>query len=123
MEVTIKKLDKENLDKFIALIQVFEDVFEMKSLIVPNEKYLHELLNNNSFYVFAAILNDTVIGGLTAYKLQQYYSEKPLVYIYDLAVKTEFQRQGIGKKLMSDIINYCKKNGAEEVFVQADAED
>ena len=64
-----------------------------------------------------------MIGGLTAYTLQQYYSTSPLVYLYDLAVASEFQRQGIGKALISSLLNYCKSMGIEEVFVQADETD
>lgn len=69
------------------------------------------------------MLEGKVIGGSTSYTLHQYYSKLPLVYIYDLAVKTKFQRQGIGKMLISGITNYCREIGIEEVFVQADEED
>jgi ribosomal protein S18 acetylase RimI-like enzyme len=70
-----------------------------------------------------ALLEEKVVGGLTAYTLQQYYSERPLVYIYDLAVLSHYQRQGIGKLLMEEITAFCKGIGMEEVFVQADQVD
>jgi aminoglycoside 3-N-acetyltransferase I len=123
MSIEIKKLGKQDIDKFIELIRVFEDVFEMKNFKMPDKNYLQQLLEKNSFFVFVALSDDKVIAGLTSYTLQQYYSTSPLVYLYDLAVKTEFQRQGIGKMLMSAITNYCKEIGVEEVFVQADEED
>lgn len=123
MSITIKKLDNKDIDKFKELIRVFEDVFEMESFQLPDDHYLQQLLENESFFVFVALLDDKVVGGLTSYTLQQYYSTLPLVYIYDLAVKTEFQRQGIGKMLISSITNYCKGIDIEEVFVQADEED
>jgi len=63
------------------------------------------------------------VGGLTGYRLDPYYSEKPLAYIYDLAVKKERQRQGIGKKLIEEVTQYFANEGFEEVFVQADKED
>ena len=69
------------------------------------------------------MLEGRVAGGLTSYLLQQYYSQSPLVYIYDLAVKTELQRKGIGKMLISGIAEYCKERGVAEVFVQADEAD
>jgi ribosomal protein S18 acetylase RimI-like enzyme len=119
----IHKLQDNNIDKFIALIRLFEDVFEMKNFKMPDEDYLQQLLKNDDFIVFTAIVNDRVVGGVTAYTLQQYYSKSPLVYIYDLAVATEFQRQGIGAMLISGITNYCTEIGIEEVFVQANEED
>lgn len=119
----IEKLGENDLEKFIAAIRLFEDVFEMKNFSIPNDNHLQNLLNKPDFFVFVALLENKVIGGLTAYVLAQYYSEKPLAYIYDLAVDTQYQRQGVGKKLIAAMNKYCTKNGFEEVFVQADKVD
>jgi aminoglycoside 3-N-acetyltransferase I len=123
MSLEIRKLEKQDLDNFIALIGVFEDVFEMQNFIIPDEKHLQQLLQKDSFFVFVALSGKEVVGGLTAYTLEQYYSTQPLVYIFDLAVQTRYQRQGIGRKLMAAINEYCKNTGVEEVFVQADEID
>jgi aminoglycoside 3-N-acetyltransferase I len=123
MHVEIKKLGPQDLSAFQELIRLFEDVFEMKNFQLPPAHHLQTLLAKDSFLVFVALLNNQVVGGLTAYTLTQYYSEKPLAYIYDLAVQTDLQRQGIGKMLISSITNYCRQMGMEEVFVQADAVD
>jgi aminoglycoside 3-N-acetyltransferase I len=53
----------------------------------------------------------------------QHLTVKPLVYIFDLAVQTPLQRQGIGKKLIDAINKFCTEAGMEEVFVQADVID
>lgn len=121
--IEIKKLGAQDLDQFVALIRVFEDVFEMKDFVMPDRHYLQQLLAKDDFIVFIALSDAKVVGGLTSYTLQQYYSQLPLVYIYDLAVKREFQRRGIGKMLISGVTNYCKEMGVEEVFVQADEVD
>lgn len=123
MDITIKKLGKHDIDKFKELIRLFEDVFEMENFSLPAEYHLQNLLEKDSFFVFVALVKNQVVGGLTSYTLQQYYSESPLVYIYDLAVKAELQRQGIGSKLISAITKYCREAGVEEVFVQADEAD
>lgn len=123
MELEIKKLAHKDIDKFKELISVFEDVFEMQNFSMPNNEHLLKVLSDPDFFVFVAIHKDHVIAGLTAYTLHQYYSEKPLAYIYDLAVKKAHQRQGIGKKLIAAVYTYCKENGFEEVFVQADKEE
>lgn len=121
--ITIQRLSSERIMHFIELIRVFEDVFEMKNSVIPQENYLQQLLKNEDFHAFVALQDYRVIGGLTAYTLPAYYSKSPLVYIYDVAVKTEFQRKGIGKMLIQSINEYCKLIGVEEVFVQADLED
>ncbi|EOQ88778.1 acetyltransferase (GNAT) domain protein [Leptospira yanagawae serovar Saopaulo str. Sao Paulo = ATCC 700523] len=119
----IKKLSSADLSQFIELIGVFEDVFEMKPFPLPDSNYLQSLLDRDDFFVFVSILDGKVVAGLTAYLLRQYYSERPLVYIYDLAVKTHLQRKGIGKSLIASINRYYKEKGIEEVFVQADLAD
>jgi aminoglycoside 3-N-acetyltransferase I len=123
MNVEIKKSGKQDIRQFKELIEIFEDIFEMKNFKMPDENHLQQLLEKDSFFVFVALSDNKVVGGLTSYTLEQYYSKSPLVYIYDLAIKTEFQRQGIGKMLISSLTNYCKTIGIEEVFVQADQED
>ena len=122
-ELLFKKLGTNELDKFIDLIRVFEDVFEMEDFSMPDATHLLRILQKQSFLVFVAVLEDKVVGGLTTYILDQYYSEKPLAYIYDLAVKQEFQRRGIGGKLIEAINAYCREQGFEEVFVQSDRVD
>ncbi len=122
-DLKIVQLSGHDIDKFIELIKVFEEVFEMKNFSLPGIVHLQNHLSRNDFIVFTACLNGQIIGGLTSYVIDQYYSEKPLAYIYDLAVKTSYQRQGVGKKLISAITLHCTESGFEEVFVQADKVD
>ena len=119
MRIEIQKLGSYQIDEFIELIDVFEEVFEMKNFETPSIKHLEELLQKDDFFVFVAVSEGVIIGGLTAYSLTQYYSEAPLVYVYDIAVLKKHQRKGVGKKLMLGINDYCKEMGVEEVFVQA----
>ena len=113
----------QEFDHFYALIRLFEEVFEMKDFVMPPVDYLKKLLDRDDFFVFVAVSDGRVVGGLTSYILRQYYSTSPLVYIYDLAVAPEYQRKGIGKMLITEIQSYCKDIGVEEVFVQADVAD
>lgn len=122
-QTNIIRLNNGDLARFIELVRLFEEVFEMKNFSIPDSKHLQSLLNRSDFFVFAAISEDKIVGGLTAYVLTQYYSKKPLAYVYDLAVNVKFQRQGIGKKLISVTNEFFKEQGFEEVFVQADKAD
>ncbi len=119
----IEKLNAEHLTYFKNLIGLFADVFEMKELCLPTSEYLRDILAKKDFHVFVALKKDAVIGGLTAYTLNQYYSMKPLAYIYDLAISRPHQRKGVGKELIKTTTNYFQRQGYEEVFVQADKTD
>jgi aminoglycoside 3-N-acetyltransferase I len=95
----------------------------MQNFSILNQNHLQNLLNKPDFMVFVVLLENKVIGGLTAYVLTSYYVESSDVYILDLAIKTEFQRKGLGKKLMEMIIEHCKEQNMNEIFVQADEID
>lgn len=123
MNIECTRLVPGDTHRFIDLVNLFAEVFEMQSFTMPPKAYLRSLLLKPDFIVFVAMYNNKVIGGLTAYVLQQYYAERPLAYLYDLAVKRDFQRQGVGRKLVADLNRFCRAEGFQEVFVQADKVD
>lgn len=123
METVISVLSKNDLAALQELVQVFENVFEMENFQRPEDSHLQALLAKETFYAVTARIDDNVVGGLTIYVLDQYYSTKPLAYLYDLAVLEIYQRKGIGKKLVAFATDYFKQKGFAEVFVQADKVD
>lgn len=122
-EPEILKLEKDQLTEFIDLIELFERVFEMERFTIPPTKHLQSLLNSNAFHAFVARQNGVVVGGLTCYVLQQYYSVRPIAYLYDLAVDPGYQRQGMGSRLVEEAKLYYRKMGFQDLFVQAELED
>ncbi len=121
--IEIKLLEAYDLAHMKKLLQVFEVAFEHPHLMMANDQKLTELLNNDSFKAIVALQNHEVIGGLTLFLLDSYYSGKRMAYLYDLAVLPQFQRQGIGRALVGFGQTYCKQNQIEEMFVQAEMED
>lgn len=121
--IEILRLRPNELDKFQGLISVFEIAFEMKNFRRPGNLHLQKILAKDGFIAIVALQNNNVIGGLTIYMLDQYYSEKPLAYVYDVAVLPEYQRKGVGKKLIKFTNEFCKQMDFYEVFVQAEKED
>ncbi len=123
MDIELKKLSPQDIDDFSDLIRIFQIVFEMNNFEKPDEKHLQSLLNKPDFFTLVAKYDNKVLGGLTVYILHRYYSTKPIAYIYDMGVLADYQRKGIGKKLITFLTNYCQENGFEEAFVQAEADD
>ena len=123
MKTAFKILTASDLKDFTDLLNVFETTFEMKGFSKPEETHLLTLISRTDFKAVVAKKENIVVGGLTIYILDQYYSKKPLAYIYDLAILPDYQRQGIGKGLIEFLVRYCKENRFEEVFVQADKVD
>jgi aminoglycoside 3-N-acetyltransferase I len=118
----IKKLDIQEISEFQDLINIFKDVFD-NDRPMPNSIYLRKLLLNNDFMAFVVKVKNKVIGGLTIYVLHSYYAEKPIAYIYDVGITPSHQGQGLGKLLISEVCRYCKANGFEDAYVEAEADD
>jgi|SRR5690554_2689919 len=123
METEIQVLSPHALKELDELISIFETVFEMRNFKRPKKEHWQRLLQKDNFFAVVAKADHQIVGGLTVYILDQYYSEKPLAYIYDLAVLTAYQRKGIGRKLIGHTNQYCRQQGFEEAFVQADKID
>jgi len=119
----IKQLTKEDLSTFVSLINLFNLVFEEENPTIGSEANSQQLLDNNRFIAIVAFVEDKVVGGLTAYELPMYYSDSSEIFLYDLAVKAEYQRMGIGKRLLQSLKAHCIKHGIKEFFVMAHAED
>jgi len=119
----VKQLTAKDVNLFQELIHVFEDVFEMQNFSIPDDNHLQKLLDKPDFMAFAGLADNKVVGGLTAYILTSYFTAADDVYILDLAVKKEFQRMGLGKKLMETVINHCKSQNMNVLFVQTDEID
>ncbi len=119
----IKKLGRQDERLFVQLIALFHEVFETGEGSCAPQTYPGTLLAKREFVVFAAIDNGEVIGGLTAYELPAYYSEGAELYLYDIAVRSDCQGMGVGKKLLLAVQEYCRENKIKVMFVEANEED
>ena len=116
--ITIEALRPTDIRDFQKLIELYEDVFDMQHFTVPAADHLQIVLAKPGFRVIVARDGDQLIGGLTIYTLDPYYSTRPLAYIFGLAVAN-----GVGRQLMEFTIAYYRGQGYEEIFVQADRID
>ncbi len=122
-EIKIKVLSKDDLVSFRELITLFQEVFDHSDDDLPTNGYLTELLLKSDFVVLVAIYDQQIVGGLTAYEIRKYHKEATELFIYDIAVKREFQRKGIGKALLSKLKSLSSERGIDEMFVAAHADD
>lgn len=123
MNVEVFKLEPHDASSFRDLVGVFAEVFNMPPFEIPSPEYLERLLCNPSFFAHVVTVAGEVVGGVTCYVLNQYYSTSCYVYVFDLAVHPRYQRQGLGSRLMKAVADYSRTLSADEVFVQADDED
>jgi aminoglycoside 3-N-acetyltransferase I len=121
MEVRRLLLGERDLARrlFALMASVFE---ETASEELP-DAYIDRLLVRKDFWALVALDGDVVVGGLTAHTLMMTRSVSSEVFLYDLAVAAERQRQGIGRHLVTALCDGAAKEGIDVVFVPADDED
>jgi aminoglycoside 3-N-acetyltransferase I len=122
VEVRTRRLaagDREAARKMFAVMAaVFAEECEQLS-----DAYLDRLLNRADFWAIAAFLGDDVIGGVTAHTLPMTRTESSEVFVYDIAVREDQRRRGIGRRLMVALRNATADSGIQHVFVPADNDD
>lgn len=120
---TIRRLSADDValaDATFALIaDVFEDEYEPRDSVVG----LPALLADDRFWAFAALDGDEVVGGLTAHVVPMTRDATDELFIYDVAVRPDRQRQGVGRLLMTATIAAAAADGIDVVFVAADDDD
>ena len=97
-------------------------VFVEESAVL-SDGYLDRLLGREDFWAIAALAENDLIGGLTAHTLPMTRSESSEVFIYDIAVREDHQRQGVGRQLITALRGAASAAGIQDVFVPADNDD
>lgn len=124
-DILVRRLGHGDLtvarETFAMMVDVFEeDVVGRERL---SDDYLDRLLRQSSFWALAAFVGSEIVGGLTAHTLPMTRSASSELLIYDLAVRRENQRQGVGHRLIRELCDRAVAVGIRDVFVPADNED
>ncbi len=67
-----------------------------------------EFLRNPSNWIFAAVYNDVIIGFAYGYELNRLNNIGNMLYIHEVGVMEEHQKQGIGYRMMTELKEMCK---------------
>ena len=121
-DISYNKLGAGNIAELRSLLELYVKVFGDQHL-PEDTTYLNELINAEQTFFFVAQREGHILGGATAYVLPSIYGAYNELYIYDMAVETEYQHQGIGSELLTYIKTYAKGMRVQTIYVQADAED
>ncbi len=103
---------------FTLMVQVFEEGTGELS-----DGYIDGLLAREDFWAIAAFAGDDIVGGITAHTLPMTRTQSYEIFIYDLAVRSDHQRKGIGRQLVEELRAQAAAMGIRDMFVPADNED
>jgi aminoglycoside 3-N-acetyltransferase I len=118
-----KRLTPDDRDPARRLFALMAEVFAEGHEPLGDD-YLDRLLHREDFWAIAAFTDDDdLIGGLTAHTLPMTRAEASEIFLYDIAVRGDHQRKGVGRLLMMHLRQEAASIGVEDVFVPADDED
>jgi aminoglycoside 3-N-acetyltransferase I len=104
---------------FVMMGEAFED-FDRQPL---SDEYLTWLLDREDVWAYAAVIDGQPVGGVTAHELPMTRAETTELFVYDIAVRADSQRRGIGRALMQRLLDDGAAAGIAELWVPADNDD
>ncbi len=116
------RLKSGDRDLARALFTTIASVFDEESEPLSDD-YIDRLLVRQDFWAIAGFAGDNIIGGLTAYTLPLTKTESCELFIYDIAVRPEERRKGIGRQLVARLREIANASGIRELFVAVDNDD
>jgi aminoglycoside 3-N-acetyltransferase I len=122
MEMRLMRLTVGDRGLARALFTLMADVFA-EDRDELSDGYIDQLLGREDFWAIAAVAGDRLLGGVTAHTLPLTRTESSELFIYDIAVRSDHQRQGVGRRLVAELRTQAAARGIREVFVAADNDD
>ncbi|MBK6579356.1 MAG: GNAT family N-acetyltransferase [Sandaracinaceae bacterium] len=119
---TVERLGPSHLKQAHELFTMMAQVFEEERAVLPDE-YVQRLLQRADLFILAAVEDGSMVGGLTAHVLPMTRTATSELFIYDLAVRVDHQRRGIGRALVEELHARGLAEGIDTSFVPADEED
>ena len=103
---------------FVLMAEVFDEQARPLS-----DAYLGRLLGRPEFWAVAAFIDGDLVGGLTAHTLPMTRGESSEIFVYDVAVRADRQRLGVGRRLLAALREMAATQGIHDLFVPADDDD
>jgi aminoglycoside 3-N-acetyltransferase I len=122
MPIRFTRLRAADIALAKQLFKVMAEVFESECDAL-SDRYVEPLLADERFWAVAAFSGDEIVGGITAHTLPMTRSESSEIFIYDVAVRADQQRRGIGRGMMDYLRTEAAALGVDVLFVPADDED
>lgn len=114
--------DASSVARAKSLFTMMATVFETEQQSL-DDGYVAGLLAREEFWALAATSGHEIVGGLTAHALPMTRGMSRELFIYDVAVREDHQRRGVGRLLMDALQRLGAEAGIHVSFVPADDED
>jgi len=124
--IDTRVLNSRDIDLLRSIVELFAREFEESpDPLAPraDDGYLARLLARESFVAIAALADGVVVGGITGHVLPKTGEARSELYLYDLAVASDWRRRGIATAMIERLKDVAREKDAHVIFVQADVGD
>jgi GNAT superfamily N-acetyltransferase len=101
----------------------YKDTAALSAMLETTEPYLSSAVANGSFRSWLALDGTRIVGGgailINPWPSHPYDLECRRATILNVYVYPEFRRQGIARRLMDTMIDWCRKEGFAAVYLHA----
>lgn len=109
----VQKVNNNDLKIIRFIVEYLIDNNQRK----PTDSHLEKLLSDNRTYLFAAFLDNQIIGYALAYKFPSLHSSDYLAYLYDIEVVVTHRRKGAGRLLIETLLDALKMDDVKELWL------
>ncbi len=107
--VIVTRLRREHAPQIVRAAGLFDEKPDLQA----TRSYLAD--SRNLFLL--ATLNSTPVGFLRATALRQIKTRRAQMFLYEIGIDLRHRRKGIGGTLVDWLLEYCRKNDFDEMFV------
>jgi glucosamine-phosphate N-acetyltransferase len=118
-DCVIRKLNENDYDKYIIMINEFRETFFTKNQFEETLKYM---VPHSEIWIVE--YNDDIIAtGTVIYEKKFIYNNSSLGHIEDICVKKEYRKFGLGKLIVQHLMDQTKKMGCYKVTLDCNEEN
>lgn len=122
MEIRVKRLTSSDRESAQELFAMMSEIFG-EDAVRLSDRYIDQLFRRSEFWALGAVVDDVVAGGITAHSLPMTRAETTELFVYDIAVRSQYRRMGVGRFLFNTLRAQAFEAGINDVFVAADDDD
>lgn len=105
-----RKLTTDDLNSALEMNRTFREGFLQREAA-------ETFLNNPDNWLFAAVQNGEILGFAYGYALQRLDRPQKQLYIHEVGVQDNVQRQGIGFRMMQALLRQCAEENICKCFL------
>lgn len=124
MRIRVRRLARGD-EAVVQRLTADVDRFELsgaspRRLPVPQAEEAARFLSVETNHLLVAFDRDEPVGLLLAYELLRRHGDEPKMHLYEIGVREDYRRRGIGRSLIESFAGLCRARGARRAFVITD---